>query len=157
MFVVFSLFKLEVSSIFIAAALSIIGYSINDTIVTFDRMRENVMKKKDGRIRSEEELKEVVNESLNKVLGRSIVTTITTLCPVIMLIFFGSHEIFNFNLALLIGLVFGVLSSIFVACQLWYVLEKKNIGKPAKKKWYEEEDEPKKTQVKDTKKVVKKK
>lgn len=157
MFVVFSLFKLEVSSIFIAAALSIIGYSINDTIVTFDRIRENVMKKKDGRIRSEEELKEVVNESLNKVLGRSIVTTITTLCPVIMLIFFGSHEIFNFNLALLIGLVFGVLSSIFIACQLWYVLEKKNIGKPAKKKWYEEEDEPKKSKVKDTKKVVKKK
>lgn len=147
-FVIFSLLKLEVTSIFIAAALSIIGYSINDTIVTFDRIRENVMNKKDGKIKSDDELKEVVNESLNRTLGRSIVTTVTTLCPVLMLIFFGSHEIINFNLALLIGLVFGVLSSIFISCQLWYLLEKKNIGKPAKKKWYEEDDEPKKKKAK---------
>lgn len=137
MVVLFSLLKLEVSSIFIAAILSIIGYSINDTIVSFDRVRENLKKYKNG-VKNKDELEEVVNNSLNDVLARSIITTITTLCPVFMLIFMGSHEIFNFNIALLIGLVGGVLSSVFMACPIWYDLEKFNIGKPKKKKWYEE-------------------
>lgn len=145
--VLFSICKIEVSSIFIAAILSIIGYSINDTIVSFDRVRENIKAK--DRVKNEEELAEIVNRSLSQTLVRSIITTITTLCPVVTLILFGSHEIINFNIALLIGLVMGVLSSIFVACQLWFTLEKNFIGRPPKKKWYEE-DEPK------TKKVVKK-
>ena len=67
-----------------------------------------------------------------------------------MLIIFGSHEIINFNIALLVGLVMGVLSSIFIACQIWFILEKSNIGKPIKKKWYEEDD------IKETKKKKKK-
>ena len=135
--VLFSLCKLEVTSIFIAAILSIIGYSINDTIVTFDRIRENLNNK--GKIKNEEQLKEIVNVSLNATLGRSIITTVTTLCPVIALIMFGAHEIINFNIALLIGLVAGVFSSIVIACQIWYALEVKNIGKTIKKKWYEED------------------
>lgn len=136
MFVVFSLLKFEVSSIFIAAVLSIIGYSINDTIVSFDRIRENLHKK--DVIKNKEELQNIVNTSLNSVLTRSIITTITTLCPVVMLIVLGSHEIFNFNIALLIGLIAGVISSIFIASPIWYDLEKLSIGKPKKKKWYEE-------------------
>ena len=136
MVVLFSLLKLEVSSIFIAAVLSIIGYSINDTIVSFDRIRENLNKK--GTIKTREELQKLVNDSLNSVLTRSIITTITTLCPVVMLIIMGSHEIFNFNIALLIGLVAGVISSLFIASPIWYELDKLSIGKPKKKKWYEE-------------------
>lgn len=134
----FSLFKLEVSSIFIAAILSIIGYSINDTIVTFDRTREVYEKKK--KIKTKEDLADVVNEGLRSTLRRSIITTMTTLIPVVCLILFGSHEIINFNLALLIGLVAGVYSSIFIASSLWYDMEKRNIGKAPKKKWYEEKE-----------------
>ena len=142
----FSLFKLEVTSIFIAAILSIIGYSINDTIVSFDRIRENINRK--GKIKDAKQLEDIVNTSLTVTLGRTIVTTVTTLCPVICLMLFGAHEIINFNLALFVGLIAGVLSSIFVASQLWYDFEKKSIGKPVKKKWYEEEDKVKEKKVK---------
>ena len=134
----FSLLQLEVNSMFIAAILSIIGYSINDTIVTFDRIRENIKKKKSNKILASNELKEAVNNSLNQTLGRSIVTTMTTLMPVISLIILGSHEIINFNIALLIGLIAGVYSSIFIASQIWFMIEKHSSGKPIKKKWYEE-------------------
>ncbi|MCI8446214.1 MAG: protein translocase subunit SecD [Bacilli bacterium] len=136
MIALFSIFRLEVSSIFIAAILSIIGYAINDTIVTFDRIKENIIGK--GKIKKEEEFKDVVNKSLRQTFTRSIITTITTLIPVISLIVLGSHEIFNFNIALLFGLVYGVFSSVFIASGIWYQLEKKEIGAPVKKKWYEE-------------------
>lgn len=144
----FSFLRLEVSSIFIAAILSIIGYSINDTIVTFDRVRENINKEYKNKLSKKEDLKEVINLSLSQTLNRSIITTITTLIPVISLIILGSSEIFNFNIALLFGLVSGVYSSIFVATQVLYLLEKRNIGKPQKKKWYEEEDEVKEKKIK---------
>lgn len=134
----FSLLQLEVNSMFIAAILSIIGYSINDTIVTFDRIRENIKEKKSNKILASNELKEAVNNSLNQTLGRSIVTTMTTLMPVISLIILGSHEIINFNIALLVGLIAGVYSSIFIASQIWFMIEKHSSGKPIKKKWYEE-------------------
>ena len=130
----FSLFKFEVSSIFIAAILSIIGYSINDTIVVFDRIRENLDKTK---VKNEEQLKNVVNTSLRQTLTRSIITTLTTIIPIICLIVLGSHEIVNFNIALLVGMVVGVYSSLFVAAQIWFLIERKNIGKPPKKRWYE--------------------
>lgn len=144
----FSFLRLEVSSIFIAAILSIIGYSINDTIVTFDRVRENINKEYKNKLSKKEDLKEVINLSLSQTLNRSIITTITTLIPVISLIILGSSEIFNFNIALLFGLVSGVYSSIFVATQVLYLLEKRNIGKPQKKKWYEEDDEVKEKKIK---------
>jgi len=136
-FVIFSLFNLEVSSLFIAAILSIIGYSINDTIVTFDRIREIVSKKE---IKNKEDLKNAVNTSLREVLGRNLITTITTLIPVICLIIFGSHEIMIFDIALLVGLIGGLISSLFIASQLWYIIESKNIGKK-RKKWLEDEVE----------------
>ena len=136
---VFSIAHLEISTVFIAAILSIIGYSINDTVVVFDKIRENMEKRGRKKINSYEDLTETVNESLTNVLNRCIVTSVTTLLPVISLIIFGSHDILNFNLALLFGLIAGTYSSIFVAVQLWMVLEKKNIGKPNKKKWYEDD------------------
>ena len=139
-FLFFSLFKLEVSTIFIAAILSIVGYSINDTIVTFDRIRETIRFKFNKDIKNKEELKEAINVSLRETLSRTVVTTITTLLPVICLIVFGSHEIVNFNIALLVGLTAGTLSSIFLSTSLWYVIEKNSIGKP-KKKWLDDEVE----------------
>jgi SecD/SecF fusion protein len=141
---VFSLCKLEVQTIFIAALLSTIGYSINDTIVIFDRIREN---KEKNQIKTKEDLKNVVNDSLNQTIKRSFITSITTMVTVISLILFGSSEIFNFNIALLIGLVAGTYSSIFIASQLWLKMDQKNIGKPKKKKWYEE-TEPTEKKVK---------
>ena len=138
--IAFSLFHLEVSSIFVAAILSIIGYSINDTIVAFDRIRENKKKLYHNQIKTKEELKELVQVTLKEVIGRSLLTSITTLIPVIALIFLGSREILTFNYALLIGLIAGTYSSLFVALQLWYILERKNVGKKEKKKWYEVDD-----------------
>lgn len=134
--VIFSLFSLEVNTIFIAAILSIIGYSINDTIVTFDRIREN-LKNVTNKNKTKEVLEEVVNTSLKQTIARSIITTLTTIIPVICLIIFGSHEITNFNIALLIGFLAGTYSSLFLATQIWLFLEKKTIGKPEKKKWYD--------------------
>lgn len=130
-FAIFSICKLEVETIFIAAMLSIIGYSINDTIVIFDRIRENIGDKK---VKDKNDLKDVVNTSLRQTITRSLVTTLTTLFPVICLIFLGSHEIFNFNIALLIGLIAGSYSSIFIASQLWIILESKNLNKKVTKK-----------------------
>ena len=134
---VFSIFRLEVSTIFIAAMLSIIGYSINDTIVTFDRIRENKRKMYNDRVKSYDELKNVVNTSVQQTITRSLLTSVTTLVPVICLMILGSHEISTFNYAMLVGLIAGTYSSIFIAAQIWLALEKKNIGKPEKKKWYE--------------------
>ena len=142
----FSFLRLEVSSIFVAAVLSIIGYSINDTIVTFDRVRENINNSK-KKLSKKDEFKEVINLSLNQIFARSIITTFTTLIPVVSLIILGSGEILNFNIALLFGLVSGVYSSLFIATIILYQLEKNNIGKSQKKKWYEDE-EPKEKKIK---------
>ena len=133
---IFSLCKLEVSTIFIAAILSIVGYSINNTIVIFDRVKENI---KEKNVKNETELREAVNISIQQTVNRAIITTITTLIPVVALIFFGSHEIMNFNLALLIGLIAGGYSSMILAPTIFIQLEKKQIGKK-KLKWYEKVD-----------------
>lgn len=134
MITVFSLLGLEVSPIFIAALLSIIGYSINNTIVTFDRIKELL---KNKTIKTKEDLQDIVNEAISNIFSRSIITTITTLIPVITLIVFGTYEILNFNIALLIGLVAGAYSSLLIAPLIWYSITKNMIGKPKKKKWYE--------------------
>lgn len=140
----FSIFRLEVNSMFIAAMLSIVGYSINDTIVTFDRIRENIEKKYHGKLKKKEQYMEVVNESLRETFGRSLVTTFTTLIPVVILIVLGSHEILNFNIALMFGLISGVYSSLFIASQLWLDLDYrrniKNQKKPKKKVKKEDEE-----------------
>ncbi len=142
--ILFALLRLEVTSIFIAAILSIIGYSINNTIVVFDRIRENKKKLYNDKIKSVDQLELVVNTSLRQTLMRCIITTLTTMIPVVSLIFLGSYEILNFNLALLFGLIVGGFSSLFISSQLWLEIEKRNIGKKPKKKWYEEDKKGKK-------------
>lgn len=132
-FAIFAIFRFEVSSMFIAAILAIIGYSINDTIVLFDRIRENISKT-DKKKLNKESLDEIANRSIRETFTRTIYTSLTTLIPVISLIVLGSHEIINFNIAMLIGLIAGTYSSIFIATTLFLVFEKKNFGKPEKKK-----------------------
>lgn len=124
--ILFSLFKIEVNVVFIAALLTIIGYSINNTIVVFDRIRYNL---KNTNKLTESKLKEVVNKSIKETFKRSLYTTITTLIPVIALILFGSKGILTFNIAIIFGLIAGLYSSILLASQIWYFIEKKNINK----------------------------
>ncbi|MCE4970080.1 protein translocase subunit SecDF [Staphylococcus chromogenes] len=124
---VFSLFRLEVDITFIAAVLTIIGYSINDTIVTFDRVREMLRKVKV--ITKEEEIDYIVNSAIRQTLTRSINTVLTVVVVVVALLIFGASIIFNFSLALLIGLVSGVFSSIFIAVPFWGILKKRELRK----------------------------
>lgn len=123
----FSFTRLEVDLTFIAAVLTIIGYSINDTIVTFDRMRENLTKKK--RLKTFEDIADVVNVSVRQTLTRSVNTVLTVLITVVAMIIFGSESIRNFNIALLVGLITGVYSSIFIATNLWVVLKARELKK----------------------------
>ncbi|EHC9968725.1 protein translocase subunit SecDF [Staphylococcus pseudintermedius] len=124
---VFSLFRLEVDITFIAAVLTIIGYSINDTIVTFDRVREMLSKIKV--ITKEDQIDYIVNSSIRQTLTRSINTVLTVVIVVIALLVLGASSIFNFSLALLIGLLSGVYSSIIIAVPLWGILKKRELRK----------------------------
>lgn len=144
MFALFALFRLEVDTMFIAAVLAIIGYSINDTIVSFDRVRENLLDE-DNKKLTKEKFEEVCNRSIQETFSRTLFTSVTTLIPVLALTFLGSQEIFTFNIAMLIGLVAGTYSSIFISMTVFMLLEMKNIGKPKKqKRIYTDEFEEKK-------------
>ncbi|MHA2890496.1 protein translocase subunit SecDF [Bacillus cereus] len=123
--IVFSLLQLEIDLPFIAAVLTIIGYSTNDSIVTFDRNRE--LYKQKGNIYSVRDLEEIVNLSVRQTLGRSINTVLTVLFPTIALFIFGSESIRNFSFALMVGLIVGTYSSIFVASQIWIFLENRRL------------------------------
>lgn len=105
-------YQVDITSI--AAVLTILGYSINDTIVVFDRTRENIF-------RTRLSFAETVNLSLNQTLARSIYTSLTTMLTLIAIVFFGGVSIRNFALALLIGVFFGAYSSVFVASPLLVV------------------------------------
>lgn len=109
----FALTGREVNSPFVASVLTVLGYSINNTIVVFDRIRENMRTKK------RESYEVLVNTSLNQTLTRSLNTSITTLLVVVMLVIFGGSAIGDFATALLIGILFGTYSSLFVAGPLW--------------------------------------
>lgn len=124
----FAVFRLEVNLPFIAAVLTIIGYSINDTIVIFDRVRENM---RFAKIKTYDDLKHLVNVSVSQTLTRSINTGITVLVASLILFLFGGESIKLFSLAMTLGMVFGIYSSIFIACQLWLVFKKNSINKPA--------------------------
>ncbi|MEK5216265.1 protein translocase subunit SecDF [Psychrobacillus sp. FSL H8-0487] len=144
MVAVFSILRLEVDITFIAAVLTIVGYSINDTIVTFDRIRENLHRSK--KITSEDELATIVNKSLRQTLGRSVNTVLTVILVVVALLIFGAEGIRNFSIALLIGLLAGTYSSIYIAAQIWFDLKvkemRKNGGievKKEEKKWGSDE------------------
>ena len=143
MFSLFAIFRFEVSSMFIAAVLAIIGYSINDTIVSFDRIRENI-KKEDSKKMTLKSFHEICNRSVQETFTRTIYTTITTLLPVVILLVLGSSGIFTFNMAMLFGLIAGTYSSIFIATIIFMALEKKNLGKEKEKKIYSDDIEEKK-------------
>ncbi|TDX48008.1 protein translocase subunit SecF [Orenia marismortui] len=106
---IFSLLRIEINSPFVAALLTIVGYSINDTIVIFDRIREKM------KLSKKETFAELTNEAILDTLPRSINTSLTTLLPILAIIFLGGTTIQNFMIALLIGMLSGTYSSIFVA------------------------------------------
>ncbi|SDX41518.1 protein translocase subunit SecF [Paenibacillus sp. CF384] len=118
----FSIFKLEVNLPFIVAILTIIGYSINDTIVIFDRIRENL---RFAKLKNAADIAKLVNESIWQTLTRSINTVMTVVVAALCLLIFGSESIRLFSLAILFGLISGAYSSIFIASQLWLVMKKK--------------------------------
>ncbi len=116
---VFSVFQLEVESDIIAAVLTIVGFSLMDTIIIFDRVRENNHLKKKG-----EALEDIINRSLWQTMARSINTTMMILIVLIALLLFGGVTMQNMLLALLVGIFSGAYSSIFNAAPLWYDLKR---------------------------------
>lgn len=111
----FAVFQIEVNSEFIAAILTIVGYSINDTIVIFDRIRENQRLAK-----RRSDLAELVNNSINQSIRRSINTSVTTLLAIGAVLLFGGVTLRPLSTALVVGVVIGTYSSLFIASSLWY-------------------------------------
>ena len=105
----FSLLELEINLSIIAAILTIVGYSMNDTVVIFDRVRENLRKYSDIKIF------ELTNISINETLSRTIITSVTTLLALLAIYFFGGEILKGFSLAMILGVVFGTYSSIYIA------------------------------------------
>lgn len=127
-----ALLKYEVDTAFVAAILTILGYSINDTIVVFDRIRENEAKHKN------EDFAQVIESSVNQVFVRSVYTSVTTLIAVTVLLLIGGASLRTFNMTLFIGMIVGTYSSVFVASPLVYMMRKykrktKNDDKPKKR------------------------
>ncbi|SEC73258.1 protein translocase subunit SecF [Paenibacillus sp. GP183] len=122
---VFAIFRFEVNLPFLAAILTTIGYSINDKIVIFDRIRENLRFTK---LKTDNDLIQMVNDSIWQTMARNINTVLVVLVAAGCLYIFGSQSIKLFALAKLIGLTSGAYSSIFIACSLWYVLKRKSLG-----------------------------
>jgi len=117
---IFSILGYEISLSVIAAFLTIVGYSLNDTIVIFDRIRENIKTLKRGSI------VDTVNKSINESLSRTIVTSLTTLFVVLILYFFGGEVIHTFSFALIVGVLVGTYSSIFVASLIVVYMQPKS-------------------------------
>lgn len=124
---VYAIFRIPVNSNFIAAILTIVGYSINNTIVVFDRVRENYAKNKRA------PFADTVNMSIKQTLTRSVNTTVTTLLPVIMLFIFGVSSIRQFTIPLMVGLVAGTYSSVLLAGPLWVILKNAQANRKKKK------------------------
>ena len=106
---IFSLFSFEINLSIVAAVLTIVGYSMNDTVVIFDRVRENLKKYSDIKIF------ELTNISINETLSRTIITSVTTLIALLSIYFFGGQILKGFSLAMILGVIFGTYSSIYIA------------------------------------------
>ncbi len=106
---VFSVFSLEINLSIVAAVLTIVGYSMNDTVVIFDRVRENLRKYADVKIF------ELTNISINETLSRTIITSVTTLLALLSIFIFGGEILKGFSLAMILGVIFGTYSSIYIA------------------------------------------
>lgn len=115
---VFSFLGREIDLRVVAAILTVLGYSLNDTIIVFDRIRENI------KIRGRKNMESIINRSINENLGRTVITSGTSLFAVISIFLFGGESLNSFALALLIGIVFGTYSSIYVAAPLILEMER---------------------------------
>jgi len=113
----FSFFSLDFDLSVLAAILAVIGYSLNDTIVVSDRVRENFRKKR----RSNSEI--AINRSLSQMIGRTLITSLTTLLVLIALLIFGGETISNFSIALIVGVISGTYSSIYIVCNTLLTLK----------------------------------
>jgi preprotein translocase subunit SecF len=123
---VFSLLNYEINLSIIAALLTIVGYSLNDTIVVFDRIRENIPKY------MKKTLQEILNLSLNETLSRTVITSLTTMMVVVILFIWGGEVINLFAFALIVGVFIGTYSSIFVASPVMLYFERRSKGNPRK-------------------------
>jgi preprotein translocase SecF subunit len=113
----FSLLDMEVNLTVVAAFLTIVGFSLNDTIVVMDRIRENRRIHRDGTI------EKLINLSVNQTLGRTIITSLTVFIVVLILLFFGGEVIYNFSFAMTVGVISGVYSTVYIAAPIvveWY-------------------------------------
>ncbi|BAU27033.1 preprotein translocase subunit SecF/SecD/SecF fusion protein [Aneurinibacillus soli] len=126
---IFSLFQIEVDLPFIAGILTIVGYSIHDNIIIFDRIRDNL---KHAKLKSTQDIEDLVNYSIGQTLARSINTVLTVVICALALYIFGGESIRNFMLALIIGLIFGAYSSIFIASQIWVSWRERDFKKQKK-------------------------
>jgi SecD/SecF fusion protein len=118
----------EIDQVFIAAILTVIGYSINDTVIIYDRIRENVEN------RGSRKLLKVFNDSINETLSRTLITSFTTLIVVIVLLFFGGEVLRGFSFALFVGITVGTFSSIYIATPIVVDLMKKEIDEEGSQK-----------------------
>jgi SecD/SecF fusion protein len=118
--IIYLMFGHQISSATIASILMVVGYSINDTIIVFDRIREEL---KEGRSKS---LKEIINYSITRTLSRTILTSASTFLAALALYVFGSGVVVDFALIFLIGVVVGTFSSIFIASPVFYLCNKKD-------------------------------
>src|SRR5690606_1727385 len=119
-------FNMEIDQSFIAAILTVIGYSINDTVVIFDRIREVV------NLRGFNKPKESINDALNSTLSRTLNTSLTTLLVLLTIFVFGGESLQGFMFAMIIGIVVGTYSSVFVATPIMYVTLKNKVGEAIK-------------------------
>ena len=141
---IFAIFNISVDFIIVASLLTIVGYSINDTIVVFDRIRDNRNKLyKNKKKLTEEELENLVNVSSNETITRNVWTSITTVTAIITLLCVGLNDILTFNIAILVGLIAGTISSLLIAPKVWMLLERRSMDRPE-----EEDDEPIEMKVK---------
>ena len=105
----FSILNLEINLSIVAAVLTIVGYSMNDTVVIFDRVRENLKKY------SSKKINEITNLSINETLSRTIITSLTTLLALVSIFIFGGEILKGFSFAMILGVIFGTYSSIYIA------------------------------------------
>ena len=142
---IFAIFYIPVDFIIVASLLTIIGYSINDTIVVFDRIRENRKKLYNNRKElTDEEINNLVNVSSSNTFNRNIWTSITTIIAVVSLICVGLNDIYTFNISVLIGLIAGTISSLLIGPRLWIRFEKRTMHK----KDDDEDTEPEELKIK---------
>lgn len=114
-------FNMEINQAFIAAILTVIGYSLNDTVVVFDRIRENIAEQ------TQWKLNKVVDTALNSTLSRTLNTSLTTLLVLLAIFIFGGDSIRGFMFALIVGVIVGTYSSVFIATPVMFDTQKKQV------------------------------